>query len=109
MYQARLVTCGCSQIPRVDLLENYSLVVNDVMCQTLPLTMIHFGYLAKVIDVKTALLYGDLEEKIYTECSHGMRNVTKDDCIILEKSIYSLVQAARQSNKKAIQILKKGG
>ena len=64
--------------------------------------MIHFGFLAKVVDVKTVFLYGYLEEEIYIECPPGMRNITKYDCIIFEKSIFSLVQAARQYNKKAI-------
>ena len=40
------------------------------------------------------------------ECPPALRYVMKDDCIILEKSIYSLVQVARQYNKKAVQIKK---
>ena len=39
----------------------------------------------------------------------GMNNVGKDDCITLGKCFYGLVQAARQKNKKTIQILKKFG
>ena len=42
------------------------------------------------------------------ECSSGVK-VGKNDYIILEKSIYDLVQAARQYNKKAVEILKKIG
>ena len=42
------------------------------------------------------------------ECSPGVK-VGKNDCIILEKSIYDLVQAARQYNKKAVEILKRIG
>ena len=40
------------------------------------------------------------------ECTHGMKDVNKDDCIILQKCIYSLAQAVRQYNKKAVEILK---
>ena len=54
--------------------------------------VIHFGYLAKVINVKTAFLYGDLEEEIYMECHKAMSNMRKDDYIILNKCIYGLVQ-----------------
>ena len=38
-----------------------------------------------------------------------MSNMGKDDCIILNKCIYSLVQAARQYYKKAITNLKNSG
>ena len=39
---------------------------------------IAFQYLAKIVNVKTAFLYGDLEKEIYVECSHGMSNIKKD-------------------------------
>ena len=60
-------------------------------------------------NIKTAFLYGDLKEEIYMECPKGMADVKKDDCIILNKCIYSLVQAACQYYKKAIEILKSSG
>ena len=53
------------------------------------------------------MLYGDIEEKIYMECPQGMSDVKKDDCIILNKCIYSLVQAAHQYYKKAVPLCKK--
>ena len=69
----------------------------------------HFSYLAKIVNVETAFLYGDLEEEIYMECPQGMHNVKKDDCIILNKCIYELVQAARQYDKKVVKILRNSG
>ena len=68
--------------------------------------VLHFSYLAKIIDIETAFLYGDLKEEIYMECPQGMSDVKKDDCIILNKRIYNLVQAAHQYYKKAVKILK---
>ena len=65
-----LVACGYSQVPGVDFLENYSLVVNGITFQILLLIMIHFGYLAKKVDVKMAFLYSDIEKKNYRECSN---------------------------------------
>ena len=56
---------------------------------------------------KTALLFVDLEEEIYMECPQSMTNVGKDDCIILDKCILSLVQAANY--KKTTKMLKKVG
>ena len=43
------------------------------------------------------------------ECPQGMVDVKKDDCIILKKFIYGLVQAAWQYYKKAVEILKSSG
>ena len=62
-----------------------------------------------MVDIKTAFLYGDLEEEIYMECPQGMSDIGKDDCIIFNKCIYGLVQAARQYYKKAVKILKNLG
>ena len=58
--------------------------------------MLHFGYLTKIVNIETAFLYGDLEEEIYMECPQGMANIKKDDCIILNKCIYGIVQVACQ-------------
>ena len=57
VYQAHLVACGYSQVPSVDLSENYSLVVNDITFCILLLMVIHFSYLAKIVDLETVFLY----------------------------------------------------
>ena len=82
MYQARLIACGYSQVPGVDFSENYSPVVNDITFRILLLIVVHFGYSARIVNIKTAFLYGDLKEEIYMECPQGMAGVKKDDCII---------------------------
>ena len=84
-------------------------VVNNVTFQIMLLLVLHFGYSANIVNVKTAFLYGDLEEEIYMECPQGMKDVKKDDCIILKKCIYGLVQAAQQYYKKAVEILRSSG
>ena len=38
-----------------------------------------------------------------------MSNMQKDDCIILNKCTYGLIQVARQYDKKAVKILKNSG
>jgi len=68
-----------------------------------------YGLKAKVIDVETAFLYGDLEEEIFMECPHGLEGVTEKDALQLFQCIYGLVQAARQYYKKFIKILKSIG
>ena len=101
-------SCGMHyrQVTSVDFFEDYSLVVNDITFHILLLMVLHFGYLAKMIDIETAFLYRDLEEEIRMECP---LNISKDECIILNKCIYGFVQAARQYCKKAVKILRNSG
>ena len=68
--------------------------------------MIHFRYSAKIVDLETAFLYGELEEEIYMKCPQGMSDVGRDDCIILNKRIYGRVQAVMQCIKKPSKIKK---
>ena len=106
VYQVHFVACGYSQVPGIDFSENYSPVANNVTFCVLLLMVLHVGYSAKIVSVKTALLGRDLKEEIYMECPQGMTNVKKDNCIIFNKCIYGLVQAACQYYKKTVEILK---
>ena len=100
------IACGCSQVPRINFFENYSQVVNHLTFCILLLIVLNFGYSAKIVDVETYFFYGDLEEGIYIECPQGMSNIKKEQLHHLNKCIYSLVQAACQYYKKAVEILK---
>jgi len=104
VYRARLVACGYSQIAGIDYSENYAPVLHDVTYRILLFTLIVWKLQAKITDVETAFLYGDLEEEIYMDCPDGM-NATEDECLLLLQSIYGLVQAARQWWKKFVKIL----
>ena len=48
-------------IQSIDFSENYSPVVNNVTFCIMLLMVLHFGYSAKIVDVETDFLYGDLE------------------------------------------------
>jgi len=61
-----------------------------------------------IIDVESAFLYGDLDKEIYMDLPNGMMGF-EDECLLLLKAIYRLVQAARQWHKKLIDVLKKIG
>jgi Reverse transcriptase (RNA-dependent DNA polymerase) len=50
---------------------------------------------AKVVDIETAFLHGDLKETIYMEIPRGMEAST-DECLMLNKTIYGLVQSNRE-------------
>ena len=68
--------------------------------------MIIYGLQGKLVDVETSFLYGDLEEEVYMDCPEGMVGVKEDETILLQSTIYGLVQSARQYYKKATSILK---
>ena len=108
-FRARLVACGYSQIPGVDFSENYSPVIHDATYRLLLLVQMKKGLSSRIIDVETAFLHGDLEEEIYMNCPPGFTEVLGenvfDNCLLLEKSIYGLVQAARQFFKKLVMKL----
>jgi hypothetical protein len=61
---------------------------------------------AKIIDVETAFLLGDLEEEIYMLCPEVH---SENEVLLLLHSIYGLVQAARQYYKKFTSSLRKIG
>ena len=106
VYWLCLVACGYSQVPGVDFFKNSFPVVNNITFCILLLMVLHFGYLASIVNVENTFLYRDPEEEIHMECPQSMLYKQKDDLIILHKCIYGLVQAVRQYYKKAIEILK---
>lgn len=78
-----------------------------------------FDYEWEQFDVETAFLYGDLEETLYMELPEGYDDYVREvhgyeiskttHCVLLEKAIYGLVQAARQWSKRFKRGLKEIG
>jgi hypothetical protein len=58
--------------------------------------------------VKTSFLHGELTEEIYMNIPEGM-NEDQGHCIQSKKTIYGLVQSAREFYKKIIMVLKSTG
>jgi Reverse transcriptase (RNA-dependent DNA polymerase) len=108
IFRARLVACGYSQIPRIDFSEIYSPVVNDVAFRIMVIMEIVWGMKAKLVDIETAFVYRELEETIFMESPKGI-NGKYYECVLWKKSLYGLVQSARQFFKKLVQVLKKIG
>ena len=107
VYCARLVAKGFSQIPGVDFTDNYSPVVNDVTFRVVVARMIIENMKEKVVEIDDAFLNGDLEHEIYMKIPEEYDKVInprvdKEDCLILQKAIYGLVQAAKQFWKKIV-------
>ena len=112
VFRARLVACGYSQIPGVDYTENFAPVVNDITYRIMLIGSIVWGLKNIIIDVETAFLHGELEEEIFMDCPEGFDH-EKDECLRLNKTIYGLVQSARQFFKILVKALRdigfKGG
>ena len=107
-FKARLVACGYSQIGGVDFTQVFSPVVNDVTFRIMLLAKMIWKLASYLFDVETAFLLGELEEELYMDCPPGLE-CEEDDCVLLHKSIYGLVQAARQFNKFWNKLMKKLG
>ena len=113
VFRARLVALGYSQIPGVDFTDNYAPVVNDVTIRVVLVLYYCNNWYVESIDIETAFLYGELEEKIYMKVPDGLMEIETEDlegkCLELEKSIYGLVQSARQFAKHFFALLSKIG
>ena len=59
--------------------------------------------MAKVVNAKTSFLHENLKEEIHMEWPPGMKDASKNDCIIFKKYICGLVQAVRQYNSETVQ------
>ena len=88
----------------------YSPVINDVTYRIMIMLSALFGYSNVIIDVETAFLHGDLAEgeEIYMECPPGMDH-EDDEILLLQQTIYGLVQSARAFYKKLSQTLREIG
>ena len=114
VYCARLVAKGFSQIPGIDFTDNYSPVVNDVTFRVVVARILIENLKGKVVGIDNAFLNGDLEHEIYMKIPEGYdevinQEVGKEECLILWKAIYGLVQAARQFGKKIVDKMHGGG
>ena len=111
VFRARLVALGYSQIAGIDHQDNYAPVIVDVTFKIIMVLALLNKWVCEIVDVETAFLYGDLEEEIFMKIPEGLNiyeeesKYGEDDCVVLIKTIYGLVQAARQFYKKLIDIL----
>ena len=119
-YRARLVACGYSQVPGVDFTDNYAPVVHNGTFRIMLILKMMLKLDAKIIDVETAFLHGHLKEDIYMDMPDGLSHMKGNEslnkgehCLHLKKTIYGLVQAAREWWRTLTSILKdigfKGG
>lgn len=86
-FRARLVARGFSQVEGIDYFETYSTTAS------MPLVRFLFAYAAvkglciKQFDVKTAFLYGDLDEEVFMQQPQGFE-VDNGKVRLLKRSLY---------------------
>lgn len=65
--------------------------------------------LVRHVDIKTAYLYGELQEEIYMKQPPGFTNNNPNNVCRLKRSLYGLKQAARVWNRRIDEVFKKLG
>jgi hypothetical protein len=112
--RVRLVALGYSQLAGIDFSNHYSPVLCDTSFRII-LTMIQKLKLkAWSIDIETAFLNGELTKEIYMKIPDGFAYVhgekkAQNKVLRLNKSIYGLVQSARQWHVKFSEEIMKLG
>ena len=108
--KARLVAKGFSQIEGIDYDEIFSPVVRFETVRMLFATAALENWQISALDVKTAFLYGKLDEEIYMEQPEGFKVKGQEDKVVrLRRAIYGLKQAALAWWKELDQSVKQLG
>ena len=71
-YKARLVARGFTQVFGVDYSETYTPVTRLESLRLMLAMAVENDWEARQIDIKTAYLYGELEEEVYMEPPEGI-------------------------------------
>jgi hypothetical protein len=95
--KARLVAKGFSQVEGIDYDEIFSPVVRfETVWMMIALAALKDWHISS-LDIKTAFLYGNLDEELYMEQPEGFNvpgHKNKNKVMCLKKAIYGLKQAA---------------
>ena len=103
-YKARLVVKGCEQKYGVNYEETYSPVISMSALRSLLAIAAAKCYSIVTFDIKTAFLYGVLEEEVYIYPPDGYK--MKNKLCKLKKALYGLKQAPLSWNTRFSDFLK---
>ena len=89
-------------------------MVNDGTFRVVVARLLIENLKRKLVDIDNEFLNGELEHEIYMKIPEGYddminNDVDKEDCLILQKVVYGLVQAAREFWKKIVDKMQEGG
>ena len=95
-FKARLVAKGYSQQKGVDYEKIFFSVVRNTSIRAVLALVAHYDMALEQMNVKTAFLHGDLEERIYMEQLKGFSQPGQEYLVCkLKKSLYGLKQSPR--------------
>ena len=104
-YKARLVVRGFEQEEGIDFEETFSPVVSTISLRICFALIAMKDLKFKIFDIKTAFLYGSLDEEIFMCLPEGF----KDKVCKLKKALYGLKQAPLKWNQRFEGFLKTKG
>jgi len=107
-YKARLVVKGYSQIPGMDYIDVFSLVVRLETIRALLALATDQDWEIQQMDVKGTYLNGTLKEEIYMARPDGYSDGTNKACRLI-KTLYRLKQSGREWNIELNNQLSKCG
>jgi len=108
--RARLVAKGFSQIHGIDFDDTFSPVARFETVRLLLATAALDDWEIEALDVKTAFLYGALDEELYMDQPQGFIKAGQEGKVYrLKKALYGLKQASLAWNKAANQSLEQLG
>ena len=100
-FKARLVAKGCSQILGVDFHETFSPTVKYDSLRIILALVASLDLHMQQFDIKTAFLYGSIQEEIYMEQVEGYVDQTWIDTVCqLLQALYGLRQSSRAWSQK---------
>jgi hypothetical protein len=79
-FRAQLVACGYSQVLGIDFTEYFAPVLTDIGYRLLLIVLMKKKWKGYLIDVETAFLHGQLEERIYMECPQRLEHKEDEVC-----------------------------
>jgi hypothetical protein len=106
-FIARVVARGYTQVYGEDFHDTYSPVVAITSTRLIIAYAAEMNLLMKQFDIKTAFLYGRLNEEIFMEPPEGYRN--DGEVWKLTRSLYGLKQSPRMWNFRFREVLEKLG
>lgn len=93
-YKARWVVRGFEQVKGSDYAETFAAVVKPMSYKALFAIASALNYEIEQMDVKTAFLYGNVNDEVYVEQPTGYEEDTDGVCL-LDKALYGLKQSPR--------------
>ena len=96
-YKARFVAKGFIQKERIDYTKTFSLVSKKDSFRVILALVAHFDLELQQMDVKTAFINGDLEDKVYMKQLEGFSSSDGEHLVCkLKKSIYGQKKTSHQ-------------